>query len=63
MYCCNDSVVVSTSEVYLNYNDDSIVNYYNVYIVLYYDPYISIVLYILKDILSITLIPSVVNLE
>lgn len=63
MYCCNDSVVVSTSEVYLNYNDDSIVKNYNVYIVLYYDPYISIVLYILKDILSITLIPSVVNFE
>lgn len=63
MYCCNDSVVVSTSEVYLNYYDDSIVKNYNVYIVLYYDPYISIVLYILKDILSITLIPSVVNFE
>lgn len=63
MYCCNDSVVVSTSEVYLNYNDDSIVKNYNVYIVLYFDPYISIVLYILKDILSITLIPSVVNFE
>lgn len=63
MYCCNDSVVVSTLEVYLNYNDDSIVKNYNVYIVLYFDPYISIVLYILKDILSITLIPSVVNLE